>query len=386
MFLTEPGKTRGEKERIWIMGKMKLCKSCGKEIAANAKTCPFCGGKNKKPIYKRFWFWLLIVIIAIIALAAGGGSDEPSGKIGEVSEENTEGSSKTAETKETGTKEAPTKEESTVPAKAIYNVGDILAESGTQIVYAAAGVYHSDNQFMQPAEGKQYLFFRLAFINGDDAKEINVSYFDFDCYADGYTCEQKYITEQELSANLTAGRQTEGCVYFEVPKDAKEVQLEYEVNMFSNKKILFLYEEKDSGFKLEKKTTPTAGALKPGESVKGTELTVTYLSCFESHSDNMFITPAEGNRFVTCEFEFENTSSSDKSVTTLNFDCYADGSACDFRSFRDDDLSATLSSRRKAKGTVTFEVPADAAVVEIEYRSNLFSAKRVIFDASDLSK
>lgn len=56
------------------MGKMKNCKSCGKEIANSAKTCPSCGAKNKKPFYKTVWFWV-IVIIFVIAVASGGNNE-----------------------------------------------------------------------------------------------------------------------------------------------------------------------------------------------------------------------------------------------------------------------------------------------------------------------
>lgn len=54
------------------------CKTCGKMIAKNAKKCPHCGAKNKKPIYKRVWFIILcvIVLIGIIGAIAGGGGDE----------------------------------------------------------------------------------------------------------------------------------------------------------------------------------------------------------------------------------------------------------------------------------------------------------------------
>lgn len=45
--------------------KMTACKTCGTEIAANAKTCPKCGAKNKKPIYKRPWFIVLMVLLAL---------------------------------------------------------------------------------------------------------------------------------------------------------------------------------------------------------------------------------------------------------------------------------------------------------------------------------
>ena len=47
------------------MSKLKKCKTCGADIAASAKTCPSCGAKNKPPIYKRGWFWLIIAFIVI---------------------------------------------------------------------------------------------------------------------------------------------------------------------------------------------------------------------------------------------------------------------------------------------------------------------------------
>lgn len=58
--------------------KMTTCKHCGAEISASAKVCPQCGGKNKPPIYKRWWF---IAIIVLIVLSAIGGSTD-SGKEG----------------------------------------------------------------------------------------------------------------------------------------------------------------------------------------------------------------------------------------------------------------------------------------------------------------
>jgi len=48
------------------------CKHCGAEIAADAKVCPQCGGKNKKPLFQKWWFWTLIVIVAIGAIGSNG--------------------------------------------------------------------------------------------------------------------------------------------------------------------------------------------------------------------------------------------------------------------------------------------------------------------------
>ena len=56
------------------MAKMIKCKYCSKEIAANAKSCPGCGAKNKKPIYKRPRF-ILIVFVVIVGIISGNDDD-----------------------------------------------------------------------------------------------------------------------------------------------------------------------------------------------------------------------------------------------------------------------------------------------------------------------
>lgn len=57
---------------------MVNCKYCNAEIAPSAKTCPICGAKNKKPIWKRAWVWVLVVIALFIII--GSTSGNPSNK------------------------------------------------------------------------------------------------------------------------------------------------------------------------------------------------------------------------------------------------------------------------------------------------------------------
>ncbi len=59
--------------------KMVTCKHCGAEIAASAKVCPQCGGKNTKPFYKRPWFIAVIAIIIIGAIGSAGGDKTSNG-------------------------------------------------------------------------------------------------------------------------------------------------------------------------------------------------------------------------------------------------------------------------------------------------------------------
>lgn len=63
------------------MSKMTKCKSCGADIASSAKRCPSCGAKNKKPIYKRVWFWILVVVLLIAIFGFIASKVNPSDSI-----------------------------------------------------------------------------------------------------------------------------------------------------------------------------------------------------------------------------------------------------------------------------------------------------------------
>ncbi len=323
---------------------------------------------------------VLTAVIAVIMIIAGvsgsGSSDEP--------EPTNTGESQSAGKETQNESKAPKASSTaaeTLPVKDIYNVGDSAMADSLKITYVASGNYEEDNQFMQPAAGNHFVFLRLAAENTDKKSDHGITVYEFSAFADGYAVEKHY-TDEDISATLSPGRFTVGTVCFEVPDSAKEIEVEYEINMFTGEKIKFAFEgDKDSGYTPEKQSAPHADAHKVGDIVENKKFRITYLSCSEYVSTNQFVQPEDGYRYVSCELEFENLSDADMSVDFLNFRGYADGAACDITTVRDDDLNAKISAGRKAKGTVTFEVPKDAGIIEIEYRNNLFLSDAVIFDA-----
>ena len=351
--------------------KLTTCKACGQEIAKSAKACPHCGAKNKKPIFKKWWFWAIIVVLIISIGTSGNDTDGGNASTNTTNPNQNISSNDTNSATDNKPKE---------PAKTEYYVGDTIEDGNTKIVFMSSGDYVEENEFMQPKEGNKYIFLQFAFENISKTTDTSISFYSFECYADGYAAEMYYGGNDDLSATLSAGRATTGYIYFEVPAEAEVIEVEYETNVFTEKKIKFIFEgEKDSGYVQQLNTTPTEGAYKVGDVVESSRLKITYLSCEEYVSDNMFVVPAEGYRFITCEFEFENVGTSDEHISSFSFDCYADGINCKGTYIRDDDLSATLSAGRKTKGTVTFEVPIDAEVIEVEYLSNYWTSNRVVF-------
>ena len=64
---------------------------------------------------------------------------------------------------------------------------------------------------------------------------------DWECYADNAKVDQTYIGDNNgLDATLSAGRETQGTIYYEVPVDAQNVELEYDINYWQSDKIIFV--------------------------------------------------------------------------------------------------------------------------------------------------
>lgn len=108
---------------------------------------------------------------------------------------------------------------------------------------------------------------------------------------------------------------------------------------------------------------------------------VTYTSLIDNFTDySKYATINDGCKIICATFEFENISSTNQLASSYSFSCYADGYDCDnFYSVDNSTFSSSLSTGKKAKGSVYFQVPVDADEVVIEYQSNILSDKTVKF-------
>lgn len=204
-------------------------------------------GKKKKGIVK----WIVIGVVAVFILAAIFGNDDSdsptkTGEVAETSSETGSGKADDAEgesSEDSDDKSSSEKKTAKKEGDGKYHPGDVVKFGDFKIVYKSAKKYKSNNQFIQPKSGYQYVKFDFAFKNEGDADSFVG---DFACYADGEKCEREYVDESGsdfLVEELSSGRKVSGSLVFEVPKKTsfKNIELEYEnYDLFSDKKAIFV--------------------------------------------------------------------------------------------------------------------------------------------------
>ena len=169
--------------------KMTVCSHCGAEIASSAKVCPKCGGKNKKPIYKRPWFIILVIIILLgIIGSAMGGSDK-----GNASSSKTAGAVSTASETETDSQSSTEEKEPEITYTA-YTVSELMADLENNALGAAEKY---KNQYVE-LTGK--------LDNIDSAgKYINITAGDSDFEIIGVTCYIKSDDQKKVIMSASKG-------------------------------------------------------------------------------------------------------------------------------------------------------------------------------------
>lgn len=93
--------------------------------------------------------------------------------------------------------------------------------------------------FIQPAEGNKFIRIYFSITNNNSTDRM-ITPFEFKCYADNMQMDQSIYGDETLStATISSGRSAQGYIYYEVPKDAQSIEIEYETNWWTDKKAIF---------------------------------------------------------------------------------------------------------------------------------------------------
>ena len=211
------------------MAKMIQCPKCGKPYFSTLKVCPECGEPRPKNTKKTVTIVLACVAAFLVIGVIGGlaNGNEP------VTEIETGGipSSSNAQTNDSS---------STESKESVINVGGTLQANDVKIEFLKVEDWTSDNMFIEPKEGNKFIRAYFSFTNTGKADRM-VGSWDFECYVDNAQIDSMLVAGDDAlsTGTISAGRNLKGYLYYEVPKNASSIELEYETSWWTEKKAVF---------------------------------------------------------------------------------------------------------------------------------------------------
>lgn len=181
--------------------------------------------KPKKKKSKKLWIIIGIAVVLLIIAIGSSGDSEPTVETPDSSNS----SSQTDETKD-ATKE--------------IKIGSSVTDDDLKITFKSCDTnYTKYSKYTSVTKGFKVVRAAFTFENISD---IDQSLDSIYCYADGEKCEGFYFGVEDSNPptleSVSSGRKFAAVVYFEVPKDAKKIEFEYESDFWSSEKYIFVAE------------------------------------------------------------------------------------------------------------------------------------------------
>lgn len=174
---------------------------------------------EKKPFYKRVWFWI-IVIVCVMMIFGSGSEEEPT-------------------TKEEASVESTQKDDKTLGEDKVFNVGQTIQFNDIEMRVDEVKFLTNDDM-NEAAQGKQFVGVKVT-IKNNSSDTLDYNPYDFKLNADGnrtdmdalYTADNEYGNNTLNSGELEKGASVTGCMVGEANKNAKKLELDYNGDLFA---------------------------------------------------------------------------------------------------------------------------------------------------------
>lgn len=121
--------------------------------------------------------------------------------------------------------------------------GTVVRTNELKITYlSCSDNYKNYNEMFPPKDGYKIIMAKFEFEN---ISNTDRAIWGSECYADDMKCDlYLYAKDSSWAAidTISPGRKVQAAVYYEVPKDAKKIEIEFDGNVWINEKIIFVVE------------------------------------------------------------------------------------------------------------------------------------------------
>lgn len=209
-----------------------------------------------KNVLKKWWFWVIVGVVIIGCIGAAvtqksqndtESSSASSNTSTSISESDKYDKPDTMPSPDSSVTESKD-ESSTTPENApkSYGVGETATAKSYKLTVDELNVLESDNQFIQPDEGKEFVEVVLTIENISESDISISSVLNFKAYEDGYAVSED-LTAMTLTENKTAdgtlssGKKLKGSLCYELSKEWSELEIDVEIGFSKDDEIKLLF-------------------------------------------------------------------------------------------------------------------------------------------------
>lgn len=187
--------------------------------------------KIKKPIYKKWWFWVIAALVVLYAIGRiGEDTTPPTANPPAQSQEPSVPASGESEVKE-----EPAKVDEEI---AITKPGEGIETKNFRLAVESVNK-PKGNDFNKPASGKEFVEVIVLIENISEKDYVVSSMLMFEAYQDGFATHESLNAQiaspdiSTLDGNLAAGKKLRGKLAYELPIDWKELEINANLTMLT---------------------------------------------------------------------------------------------------------------------------------------------------------
>lgn len=189
-------------------------------------------------VLKKWWFWVIVVVVigGIGSAVAGtkNRSNSPNSD-NSVNSSSIVSDFSVVDSTKTDTEQAT-----------IYGLGETAKAKSFSLTANSVNVVKSDNQFVQPDEGNEYVEVEFVLENTSDSDIVVSSVLNCNAYVDGFAVSEDLSAgvaagSDSFNGTVASGKKLKGCLFYELSNDWNELEIDISIGLSKEDEVKFVF-------------------------------------------------------------------------------------------------------------------------------------------------
>lgn len=189
-------------------------------------------------VLRKWWFWVIVVVVI------GGIGSAVAGTKNRSNSPNSDNSVNSSSIVSDFSVVDSTK--SDTEQATIYGLGETAKAKSFSLTANSVNVVKSDNQFVQPDEGNEYVEVEFVLENTSDSDIVVSSVLNCNAYVDGFAVSEDLSAgvaagSDSFNGTVASGKKLKGCLFYELSNDWNELEIDISIGLSKEDEVKFVF-------------------------------------------------------------------------------------------------------------------------------------------------